>query len=296
MDFTVLRHFLVIAENQSFTKAAEILDKSESVLSRQMARLEDEVGSQLFYRGQKGVALTPAGLIFKKSVDAMEKQMSDAVSEMHAVSNVEQKSISIGIIQNHFISERGKCLFSSFSADHPEIPLKYFSFSMNDLIQFLKDGKIDFVYGALVDFERSDFFHTVEVDEATQNILVARNHPVLKKDVQDLSLDDFRSEVFLITQNHRTLNEILDPLSRSFGFVPKLEIISDQTELLAMVQLGKGVTFADDTSMYNASPYLETVCLPELGMLKIGLIGRNASQSVTNQTLIKYVSRWCETH
>ena len=296
MDFTVLKHFLVIAENQSFTKAADVLDKSESVLSRQMARLEDELGTQLFYRVQKGVALTPAGLIFKKSVSEIEKQMSDALSEMHAVSNPKQTSISIGIINNHFISERGKRLFSSFSADHPEISLKYFSFSLNDLIQFLKDGKIDFVYGALVDFERSDFFHTVEVDEATQNILVARNHPVLKKDVEELSLDDFRSEVFLITQNHRSLNEILEPLSRSFGFVPKLEIISDQTELLAMVQLGKGVMFADDTSMYNASPYLETVCLPELGVLKIGLIGRNASQSVTNQTLIKYVSRWCETH
>ena len=76
MDTTILKHFLVIAENLSFTRAAEVLDKSESVLSRQMSRLEDEVGTPLFYRVQKGVALTPAGVIFKKCIMETEKQIN----------------------------------------------------------------------------------------------------------------------------------------------------------------------------------------------------------------------------
>lgn len=296
MDMTVLEHFLVIAENLSFTKAAEALEKSESVLSRQMSRLEEEVGTPLFYRVQKGVALTPAGVIFKKSIMEMEKQMSDAVSEMHAVANKRQTSISIGIIFNHFISDKGKRLFLDFTRDHPEIPLKYFSFSMNDMIQFLKDGKIDFVYGALADFERSDFFHTIEIDTAVHNLLVSKDDPVLEKGLDDLSLSDFRDRAFLITQNHRTLNEQFEPLTQAFGFVPKMEIISDQTELLAMVEFGKGVSFSDDTSFYNSSPFLETVSLPELGTMPLGLIGRNATQSITNQTFIKYATRWAETH
>ena len=296
MDTTILKHFLVIAENLSFTRAAEVLDKSESVLSRQMSRLEDEVGTPLFYRVQKGVALTPAGVIFKKSITETEKQMSDAISEMHAVANKKQTSISIGIIHNHFISEKGRRLFLDFTRDHPDIPLKYFSFSMNDMIQFLKDGKIDFVYGALVDFERSDFFHTIEIDTCMHSLLVSKDDPVLEKCRDELSLSDFRDKTFLITQNHRTLNEQFEPLTQSFGFTPKMEIISDQTELLAMVELGKGISFADDTSFYHTSPYMETVNLPELGVMALGLIGRNAKQSVTNQTFIKYATRWCETH
>ena len=222
--------------------------------------------------------------------------MSDAISEMHAVSDAEQTSLSIGIINDHYISEKGRLLFSSFARDFPEISLKYFSFTMNDLIAFLKDGKIDFVYGALVDFERSDFFHTIEIDHSIHALLVSKNHPVLKKGADSLSLTDFREEVFLITQFHRTLNEMFDPLARSFGFVPKMEIISDRTELISMVQMGKGVTFSDDTSMYYSSPYLETVSLPELGAMSLGLIGRNAKQSVTQQALIKYAMQWSVEH
>ncbi|MBR6951204.1 MAG: LysR family transcriptional regulator [Oscillospiraceae bacterium] len=296
MDLTVLRHFLVIADNLSFTKAAEILDKSESVLSRQMSRLEAEVGTPLFYRVQKGVSLTPAGMIFRKSIVASQKQLSDAISEMHAISNVKKTSISIGIIQNHYISRKGRLMFSSFTEEYPDISLKYFSFTMNDLIQFLKDGKIDFVYGALADFVRSDSFHTIGIDTTIENLLVSRNNPILNKGVDSLSLSDFQNEVFLITQNHRTLNELFFPLSLSFGFEPKIEVISDQTELLAMVQFGKGITFSDDTSIYNISPYLETVSLPELGSMPLGLIGRNAEQSVTNQALIKYANQWSATH
>ena len=296
MDLTVLRHFLVIAEHQSFTKAADILDKSESVLSRQMARLESEVGTPLFYRVQKGVSLTPAGMIFMKSIKETEKQLSDAISEMHAVSNAKETSISIGIINNHYVSEKGKQMFSSFIADHPDVSLKFFSFSINDLIKFLKDGKMDFVYGALMDFEQSDYFHTIEIDSSIHNLLVSRNHPILKKGRGSLSLFDFRDEVFLITQHHRPFNEVFDSLTQSFGFEPKLEIVSDQTELLAMVQLGKGVTFSDDTSMYNTSPYLETLSLPELGAMTLGLIGRNAKQSLTQQVLIRYAMKWGEEH
>jgi DNA-binding transcriptional LysR family regulator len=159
MDTTVLHHFLVIAETLSFTKAAEILDKAEPVLSRQISRLENEIGTPLFYRNHGGIALTPAGMIFMKSVSDTEKKLSNAVSEMRAIAKVQRKNISVGIIENHFISQNGKRLFSSFVREHPDISLKYFSFSMNDLIQFLKDGKIDFVYGALIDFTNSEYSH-----------------------------------------------------------------------------------------------------------------------------------------
>nr|WP_295281034.1 LysR family transcriptional regulator [uncultured Blautia sp.] len=53
MDLRVLRYFLTVAKEQSFTKAAEQLHITQPTLSRQLAALEEDLGTKLFNRGGK---------------------------------------------------------------------------------------------------------------------------------------------------------------------------------------------------------------------------------------------------
>ena len=57
-DLFRLKRFLVVAEMGSLTKAAVVLDTTQSALSLQMAALERECGQRLFDRTGRGVALT----------------------------------------------------------------------------------------------------------------------------------------------------------------------------------------------------------------------------------------------
>ena len=50
MDFRILRYFLNVAKEQSFTKAAQQLHITQPTLSRQLAALEEELGVTLFAR------------------------------------------------------------------------------------------------------------------------------------------------------------------------------------------------------------------------------------------------------
>lgn len=61
-----MRYFLTVAKEQSFTKAAEQLHITQPTLSRQLASLEDELGTTLFNRGGHSVTLTDAGLLLKR--------------------------------------------------------------------------------------------------------------------------------------------------------------------------------------------------------------------------------------
>ena len=65
MDIRVLKYFLAVAREQSFSVAAERLYLSQPTLSRQIKELEDELGTQLLIRSSKGVTLTEEGMILR---------------------------------------------------------------------------------------------------------------------------------------------------------------------------------------------------------------------------------------
>ena len=66
MELRLLRYFLTVAKEQSFTKAAEQLHITQPTLSRQMAALEDELGITLFLRNGKRISLTDEGILLKR--------------------------------------------------------------------------------------------------------------------------------------------------------------------------------------------------------------------------------------
>lgn len=66
MELRVLRYFLMVAKEQSFTKAAAQLHITQPTLSRQMASLEKELNAPLFVRGGHSISLTEQGLLLKR--------------------------------------------------------------------------------------------------------------------------------------------------------------------------------------------------------------------------------------
>ena len=61
MDIRVLRYFLTVAREESFSKAAETLYLSHPTLSRQIREMEEELGVQLLIRTNRNAQLTPEG-------------------------------------------------------------------------------------------------------------------------------------------------------------------------------------------------------------------------------------------
>lgn len=85
-----LESFVQVAENLNFARAAEILNVTQSAVSRQIQGLEEELNTKLFYRTTRTVLLTPEGNIFLEHAKQMLEQLRIAAARMqhHSIAGI----------------------------------------------------------------------------------------------------------------------------------------------------------------------------------------------------------------
>ena len=82
MNIQQLESFIQVAENLSFARAAEVLNMTQSAVSRQISSLENELGASLFHRSTRTVSLTPAGISFLDDAKDVVKRLQVASLRM----------------------------------------------------------------------------------------------------------------------------------------------------------------------------------------------------------------------
>jgi LysR family nitrogen assimilation transcriptional regulator len=97
MDFNTLRQFVTIAEQESLSRAAEILNLTQGTLSRRLAELERELGAHLFTRTGRGVVPTTAGRQLLDHARKMLLNHQSAVDAVRGLRDPEAGRITVGM-------------------------------------------------------------------------------------------------------------------------------------------------------------------------------------------------------
>ena len=87
MELRVLQYFLAITREQSISGAAESLHLSQPTLSRQLKELEEELGKQLFIRGNRRISLTEEGMILRKRAEEVMDLIHKTEQEISVTDN-----------------------------------------------------------------------------------------------------------------------------------------------------------------------------------------------------------------
>jgi DNA-binding transcriptional LysR family regulator len=148
-----LRVFLAVAKTKSFNRAAEITNTSQPTVSRQVKRLQDVVGSQLFISTPRGVKLTKKGEALAQALSRLDHTLhsitSDLKSETREAEGIVRVSITDGL----------NALFAApalmqFSTQYPKIQLHLKSpLNHIDLRQNQTDMMIGFAPSASSDIQ-----------------------------------------------------------------------------------------------------------------------------------------------
>jgi len=116
-----LRCFEASARLQSFTSAAQVLNMTQSAVSKQIAQLEDTLNTTLFDRSFKGLSLTPSGKLFLSEAQNILNQIEVSVLNMLAYDN---NTITINIASHPTLSARWLIpILKDFNKIYPQIYL-----------------------------------------------------------------------------------------------------------------------------------------------------------------------------
>src|SRR4051794_27002450 len=144
MELRQLNYFAAIAEEQSFTRAAERLWVAQPGLSTQIRRLESELGVRLFERRPRGVDLTDAGELF---LERARKVV--AAAELARLTGDDLRAGLVGTIRLGIVTGAGWRhlgeLLGRFGRDRPDVELTVVESYAGTLLRDLHDGRLDAV-------------------------------------------------------------------------------------------------------------------------------------------------------
>ena len=143
MELTQLRAFRTVAETQSFTRAAERLNLTQSAVSRQIGALEHELGEPLFVRGRRVVRLTGFGERTLTQVSRILDDLDGLAGQGSAASTAPTGQVHAAAATQAFVYLFAP-LFQSFMREHPGILLSFRTTPSTDqtLVDIL-DGAVD---------------------------------------------------------------------------------------------------------------------------------------------------------
>jgi DNA-binding transcriptional LysR family regulator len=142
MNLEQLRGFLEVARLGHFTRAAEALHLTQPALSRQIATLEHDLGSELFHRARGNITLTAAGEALLPLARRMLADAETVHREMAELAGLQRGRVRLGATPTLCVSIVTEAV-GAFHAAHPGIELHLTERGSRGLIDELTSGSLD---------------------------------------------------------------------------------------------------------------------------------------------------------
>ncbi|MFF9340222.1 MULTISPECIES: LysR family transcriptional regulator [unclassified Streptomyces] len=194
MELRHLQHFVAVAEDRHFTRAAERLMVSQSGLSASIRALERDLKAPLFVRSTRRVTLTEAGRALLVEAERVLAQVRAAQEAVAAVQGVVRGTLSLGTEQC-VAGVHVAGLLAAFRRRHPEVEIRLRQEGGLVLAEDVAAGRLDlaFAYRTPAD---SDRLRSVPLAAEPMILLCHPEHPLASAGPA-LSLRDLAEEVFV---------------------------------------------------------------------------------------------------
>ena len=186
MEIRVLRYFLAIAREENMTRAAERLHISQPSLSKEIKKLEEELGHELFIRTNKNMILNDEGMLLRKRAEDILAMVDKTAEEFSQLDNIIGGEIRIGCAESYLIKYLARSI-KSFKEQYPNFVFHIFSGDTEPVAERLDRGILDLA--VIVEPPNLSKYNYLSIPESDKwGLVMLRDSPLAEK--ENLTFDD----------------------------------------------------------------------------------------------------------
>ena len=250
MTFEQLQCFIASVEEKTFLDAAHSLYISQSSLSKQIMKLEQELGVMLWDRSRRKAGLTEAGNIFYQDALILLKQYSQARNRLDRFRTESQLTLSVGTlpILTQYQLTPG---FRDFQAAHPGIRLSLHEVEEPELMEGFEKGIYDLVIGREAMFYGANCQTQLIAGDQLAAVLDS-SHPLAFR--SSLCLEELKDEDFIFMNPYTSIYNLCVIRCHEAGFSPRILRTARVESILSAVLIGEGISLLAGNSVRIFKP------------------------------------------
>jgi DNA-binding transcriptional LysR family regulator len=241
MDFKSLKYFISVTRHLNFTKAAKECSISQTAMSLQISKLEEELNFKLFTRNNRNVSLTTGGARFLIDAKKIVKDYEEAVAEGYKASLGYEGSLRIGV-SNFEDSTYLTDYIQEFHRDYPNVLIE----SVMDINVNLPEGfrklNVDVSLGVPYELQIDPDINLIPLVRRPLRFVLNVNHPLAGVDkINPRSFGNEKFFILTVTHLQRTADRIKTEWAMSGIDPSRLVEINGYDDILFLVSCGLGV-------------------------------------------------------
>ncbi len=242
MELRHLRYFTAVAEELHFTRAAARLGIGQPPLSQQIQQLEREIGTPLFLRLPRGIALTEAGAQFLDDARAILASADRAIDMARRLGRGERGAITVGFTASAVFHPYLPRAIRAYRDRYPDVRITLTESNTISLLRGLRAGEVDVAFVRppyVLDAE----FESERVLDEPMLIALPPGHPLSRKravPIAELADEDF---VLYPRPIGAGLYDAIQSACQRAGFVPRvIQEAPQMASIVSLVAAGVGIS------------------------------------------------------
>lgn len=262
MELRVLRYFLTVAKEQSFTKAAEQLHITQPTLSRQLAALEEELGTTLFNRGNHSVTLTDQGLLLKRRALEIIDLEDKIVEEFTEDEGVIEGVITIGCGEFAAVEVLAQ-IIKGYKAKYPMVQIAIHTGTADTIMEMMNKGLVDI--GLFLEPVSTEGLDYIRIRESDQWVVGMKPDDALAKK-EYITKEDLLTLPLILPERLGIQSELANWFGKDFEKLNKAftSNLGTNAGVMAMEGLGYPVSISGAAKYWRNDLIIQKKLYPEI--------------------------------
>lgn len=288
MELRVLRYFLTVAKEQSFTKASEQLHITQPTLSRQISGLEEELETVLFNRNGRNITLTDEGLLLKRRALEIIDLEDKIVDEFKENEDVVDGVITIGCGEFAAVETLAK-IIEGYKRKYPMVQIALHTGTADDVLEMMNKGLIDI--GLFLEPTNTENLDYIRIKDSDWWVVGMRpDDPLAEKEY--ITKEDLLNLPLILPERYSVQSELANWFGKDFE---KLNIaftsnLGTNAGVIAINGLGYPVSIRGAAKYWRSDLIVQKKLYPEMKSSTVIAWRRNIPYSKAIKLFIEEIN------